>query len=77
MRYNCHLSGKSSGSAHDVGDLRYKVRTFFSVVFQNLCCYASRLFTKTLGSTDGDTSVILNDEENYISFAKQVVVDKF
>ena len=39
--------------------------------------YDSHLFIKTLGNSEEDISCILNNEENYISFTKQVIVDKF
>ena len=39
--------------------------------------YDSHLFIKTLGNSEGDISCITNNEENYISFTKQVIVDKF
>ena len=39
--------------------------------------YASHIFIKTLGNSEGDISCIPNNEENYISFTKQVIVDKF
>ena len=39
--------------------------------------YESHLFIKTLGNNEGDISCIPNNEENYISFTKQVIVDKF
>ena len=32
---------------------------------------------KTFGNSEGDISCIPNNEENYISFTKQVIVDKF
>ena len=35
------------------------------------------LFIKTLGNSEGDISCIPNNEENYISFTKQVIDDKF
>ena len=34
-------------------------------------------FVKTLGNSEGDISCIPNNEENYISFTKQVIVEKF
>ena len=77
MRYNCHLSGKCRGAAHKVCNLKYKVPTFFPVVFHNLSGYDSHLFTKTLGNSERDISCILNNEDNYISCTKQVIVDKF
>ena len=39
--------------------------------------YDSHLFIKTLGNSEGDISCIPNNEENYISFTKQVIIDKF
>ena len=74
---HCNLSGKFRGAAHDVCNRKYKFPTFFSVVFHNLSGYDSHLFIKTLGNSEGDISCIPNNEENYISFTKQVIVDKF
>ena len=72
-----YLSGKFSGAAHEVCNLKYKVPTFLSVVFHNLSGYDSHLFITTLGNSEGDISCLPNNEENYISFTKQVIVDKF
>ena len=33
VRDHCHLSGKFSGAAHEICNLKYKVPKFFSVVF--------------------------------------------
>ena len=77
MRDHCHLSGKFRGATHEVCNLKYKVPTFFPVVFHNLSGYDSHLFIKTFGNSKGDISCIPNNEENYISFTKQVIIDKF
>ena len=77
VRDHCHLSGKFSGAAHEICNLKYKVPKFFPVVFHNLSGLDSHLFIKTLGNSEGDISCISNNEENYISFTKQVIVDKF
>ena len=77
VRDHCHLSGKFRGAAHEVCKLKYKVLKFFTVVFHNLSGYDSHLFIKTLGNSEGDISCITNSEENYISVAKQVIVEKF
>ena len=77
VRDHCHLSGKFRGTAHEVCNLKYKVPTFFSLVFHNLSGYNSQLFIKTLGNSEGDIYCIPNNEENYISFTKKVIVDKF
>ena len=55
----------------------YKVPSFFPVVLYNLSGNDSHLFITTLGNSEGDISCIPNNEENYISFAKQVIVDEF
>ena len=77
VRDHCHLSGKFRGAAHEVCNLKYKIPKFFSVVFHNLSGYDSHLFIKALGNSEGYISCITNNEENYISFTKQVIVDKF
>ena len=76
-RDHCHLSGKFRGAAHEVCNLKYKVPTFFPIVFHNLSGYDSHQFMKTLGNSEEDILCISNNEENYISFTKQVIVDKF
>ena len=65
------------GAAHEVCGLKYKVAKFFPVVFHNLYGYASHQCIKTLGNSEGNISCIRNNEENYISFTKQVILDKF
>ena len=76
VRDHSNLSGKFRGAAHELCNLKYKVPTFFPIVFHNLSGYDSHLFIKTLGNS-GDISCIPNNEENYISFTKQVIVDNF
>ena len=77
MRDHCHLSGKFRDAAHEICNLKYKFPKFFPVLFHNLSGYVSHLFIKTLGNNEGDISCIPNNEENYIFFRKQVIVDKF
>ena len=77
VRDQCDLSGQSRGAAHEVCNLKYKIPKFFPVVFHNLSGYDSHLFIKTLGNSNGDISCIPSNEENDISFTKQVIVDKF
>ena len=76
---HCHLSGKFRGAAHEVCNLKYKVPKYVvsPIVFHNLSGYDSHLFIKTLENSEGDISCIPNNEENYISFTKQVIVEKF
>ena len=68
VRDHCHLSSKFRGGAHEICNLKYKVPTFFPVVFHNLSDYDSHIFLKTLGNSEGDISCIPNNEESYISF---------
>ena len=75
VRDHCHLSGKFRGAAYEVCNLKYKVPKFFPVVFHNLSGYV--VTYKILENSEGDISCIPNNEENYISFTKQVIVDKF
>ena len=77
VRDQCHLSGKFRAAAHEICNLKYKVPKFFPVVFHNLSGYHSHQFIKTLGNSEGDISCNPNNEENYISFTKQIIVDKF
>ena len=77
VRVRCHLSGKFRGAAREVCNLKCNVPTFFPVVFHNLCGYDSHLFIKRLWNSEGDIYCIQNNEENYILFTKQVIVDKF
>ena len=77
VRDHYNLSGNFRGAAHEVCNLKYKVLKIFLVVFHNVSAYDSHLFIKTLGINEGDISCIPNNEENYISFTKQVIVDKF
>ena len=74
---HCHLPGKFRGAAHEICNLKHKIPKFFPVVFHNLSGCDSHLFIKTLGNSEEDISCIPNNEENYISFTKQVIVDKF
>ena len=50
---------------------------FFPVVLHNLSGYDSHLFIKTSWNSEGYISCIQNNEENYISFTKHFIVDKF
>ena len=76
VRDHFHLSGKFRGATHEVCNLKCKVPTFFPVVFHNLSGYYSHLFINTLGNSERDISFIPNNEENYISFTKQVIVHR-
>lgn len=77
VRDHCHLSGKFRGAAHSKCNLQYMIPKFFPVIFHNLSGYDSHLFIKNLGVSEGNISCIPNNEEKYISFTKQIIVDSF
>ena len=77
VRDHCHLSVKFRGAAHEVCHLKYTVSKFFPVVFHKLSGYDSHIFIKTFDNSEEDIYCIPNNEENYISFTKQGIVDKF
>ena len=74
---HCHLTGKYRGAAHNECNLNYKIPKFFPVIFHNLSGYDSHLFIKNLSTSEGKINCIPNNEEKYISFTKQIVVDTF
>src|ERR1043165_4887301 len=78
VRDHCHLTGKFRGAAHNDCNLNYKVPKFFPVLFHNLSAYDSHLFVKKLRGENGEKfNCIPCNEEKYISFSREVVVDKF
>ena len=77
VRDHCHLTGKYRGAAHSICNLKFRLPKFFPVIFHNLSGYDSHLFIKNLGKSEGKIDCIPNNEEKYISFTKQILVDKF
>ena len=69
----CHICNEELGK----DKVRDHCHLSLPVVFHNLFGYDSHLFIKTFGNSEGDISCIPNNEENYMSFTKQVIVDKF
>ena len=77
VRDHCHLTGKFRGAAHNKCNLKYRLPKFYPVIFHNLSGYDSHLFIKNLGKSEGKIDCIPNNEEKYISFTKEILVDKF
>src|SRR5688572_7004230 len=78
VRDHCHLTGKYRGAAHNSCNLSYKVPKFFPVLLHNLSNYDAHLFVKKLRGDDNEKiNCIPCNEERYISFSREVVVDKF
>ena len=77
VRNHCHLSGKFRGAAHEFCNLKYKV-SMFSQLYVTICL--AMIVTYLLKHWKIAKVIFLcipNNEENYISFTKQVIVDKF
>ena len=47
------------------------------MIFHNLSGYDAHLFVKNLGKSKGNIKCIPNNEEKYISFSKEIVVDDY
>ncbi|XP_022800883.1 uncharacterized protein LOC111338630 [Stylophora pistillata] len=77
VRDHCHYTGKFRGAAHNSCNLRFRRPKFTPVIFHNLTNYDAHLFVRNLGVSEGKIDCIPNNEEKYISFTKNVVVDKF
>ena len=77
VKDHCHFTGKYRGAACCGCNSKMKKPKFIPVIFQNLQNYDSHLFIKMLGFTEGEINCIPKTEEKYISFSKDIVVDKF
>ena len=77
VRDHCHFTGKYRGAAHNSCNLKYKKPNFTPVVFHNLSGYVSHLFIRNLGVSEGNINCIPKNEEKYISFTKEVIVDSY
>ena len=73
---HCPLTGKYR-AAHDYCNKRYQIPKFFPVIFHNLTGYDSHIFIKNLGVTEGLINCIPSNEEKYISFTKDIEVDRY
>jgi len=78
VRDHCHMSGKFRGAAHNSCNINYKFPKFVPVYFHNLLGYDGHLLiTKLRGNNNEKNSCIPNNEEKYISFNREVIVDEF
>ena len=77
VRDHDHFTGKFRGAAHNKCNLQFKKPQFTPVIFHNLSGYDAHLFVKNLGVSDGNIKCIPNNEEKYISFSKEIVVDSW
>ena len=74
---HCHFTGKFRGAAHNICNLQFKKPKFTPVIIHNLSGYDSHLFVKNLGKSEGSIKCIPQNEEKYISFSKDIVVDEY
>ena len=77
VRDHDHFTGKFRGAAHNQCNLQFKKPQFTPVIFHNLSGYDAHLFVKNLGVSEGNIKCIPNNEEKYISFSKEIVVDSW
>ena len=77
VRDHDHFTGKFRGAAHNQCNLQFKKPKFTPVIFHNLSGYDAHLFVKNLGVSEGNIKCIPNNEEKYISFSKEIVVDSW
>ena len=77
VRDHCHFTGKYRGPAHNKCNLQFRKPKFTPVFFHNLAGYDAHLFVRNLGKTEGCIKCIPNNEEKYISFSKEIVVDTY
>ena len=77
VRDHCHYTGRYRGAAHNICNLKYSKPNNISVFFHNLTGYDSHLFIKKLNTTMGDIDCIPNNQENYISFSKNIKTGEY
>ena len=77
VRDHCHYTGKFRGAAHNSCNRLFRRPKFTPVIFHNLANYDAHLFVRNLGVLEGDIDCIPNNNEKYISFTKNIEVNRF
>ena len=76
VRDHCHYTGKYRGALHSGCNLKLGERTLIiPVLAHNNSGYDSQMFVKRLADTKGKTGCIAENEEKYITFSKDILVD--
>ena len=79
VRDHCHYTGHYRGAAHNECNLNYSKPKDIPVFFHNLSGYDSHLFIRSLASPNPKEYIecIPNNEEKYISIAKNKIVGQY
>ena len=75
VRDHCHFTGRYRGALHSKCNFRLKRTRTMPVFFHNLTGYDCHLFVKRLADSPGDVNCITRNEEKYVTFNKNVLVD--
>ena len=76
VRDHCHYTGKYRGALHSRCNLKLGGKTLIiPVLAHNNSGYDSHMFVKRLSDTERRVSCIAENEEKYITFSKDILVD--
>ena len=76
VRDHCHFTGRYRGARHSKCNLKLGGKTLIiPVIAHNNSGYDSHMFVKRLSDTKGRVSCIAENEEKYITFSKNILVD--
>ena len=76
VRDHCHFTGKYRGALHSECNLKLGRKSLVIPVFaHNNSGYDSHMFVKRLADMEGGVSCIADNEEKYITFSKNILVD--
>ena len=76
VRDHCHFTGRYRGALHSKCNLKIGGKTsIIPVLAHNNSGYDSHMFVKRLSDTKGRVSCIAENEEKYITFSKNILVD--
>ena len=76
VRDHCHYTGKYRGALHSKCNLKLGERTMVIPVFaHNNSGYDSHMYVKRLADMEGGVDCIADNEEKYITFSKNILVD--
>ena len=77
VRDHCHYTGKFRGAAHNSCNMLFRRPKFTPVILHNLANYDAHRFVRNLGVSEGNIDCIPNNNEKYISFTKNIEVNRF